>query len=309
MTERPMLFGDANALVGVLSEPASGVRADLPLVIMLNAGLIHRVGPNRLHVRLARRLTEAGVAVFRLDLSGRGDSEARRDNVSFVEAGALEVRAAMDHLQQLYRVRRFVLLGICSGADTSGQVACVDSRVAGVVVIEGAAYPTPKSIRRYYMRRFLRMETWVNTIRGTNAIGQWLRRASGTRRVTSHAPGVLLAIHPPPAAARQGVAAALQMLADRGVEILTVHTGSSPTYNYAGQVREAFPSVEFRGRLREAYYPRADHTFTRLSEQTRLVEDVAHWLQEKFVALAPVAAAVVHARWNEQAELTEVVHL
>ena len=308
MIERPILFGDGDSLAGIVSEPVSGVRIDLPAVIMLNAGLIHRVGPNRLHVHLARRLAEAGVTAFRLDLSGRGDSEARRDSLSFVEAGALEVRAAMDHLQRLYGVRRFVLLGICSGADTSGQVACIDPRVEGVVVIEGAAYPTGKSVRRYYLRRLVRVETWVNTIRGTNAAGQWLRR-SRARDAAPAAPAAMLAVHPPPAAGHQGVAAALQMLADRGVEILAVYTGSSATYNYVGQVRDAFPHVDFRGRLREAYYPTADHTFTRLPQQARLVGDVARWIEEKFVAVAPVPAAAVSASWNEPAELTEVVHL
>ena len=43
----------------------------------------------------------------------------------------------------------------------------------------------------------------------------------------------------------QQVAAALQMLVDRGVEIMSVFTGSSAVYNYTGQIREAFPTVHF----------------------------------------------------------------
>jgi hypothetical protein len=306
VTERPLLFGDGNSLLGMLSEPAGGVAPQAPLVIMLNAGLIHRVGPNRLHVVLGRRLAAAGIAAFRVDLSGRGDSDVRRDDLSFLDSGTAEVRAAMDRLEQLYGVRRFVLFGICSGADTAGQVGCVDPRVTGLVAIEGAAYPTARSIRRYYLRRLFRAETLMNTIRGRNAIGRWLR--GGARAAAQPEAGQMVASGPAGAVAAQGVAAALQMLVDRGVEILTVYTGSSAVYNYVGQVREAFPGVRFGDRLREAYYPGADHTFTRLSQQQRLVEAVAEWVQEKSTAAERAGAPAAAPSWEGPAELDEVVH-
>jgi hypothetical protein len=304
VTERPLLYGDQSSLLGILSEPAGGVPPGAPLVMMLNAGLIHRVGPNRLHVLLARRLAAAGIAGFRVDLSGRGDSDVRRDGLSFLESGTAEVRAAMDRLEQLYGVRQFVLFGICSGADTAGQVGCIDPRVVGLVAIEGAAYPTRRSIRRYYLRRLVRAETVMNTIRGRNAIGRWLRGA----RPASRAEEQMVAAGPAGASAVGGVAAALQMLVDRGVEILTVYTGSSAVYNYAGQVREAFPGVRFGDRLREAYYPSADHTFTRLTQQARLIEAVTEWMRERVMVAERAGAPAAAAPWNTPAELDEVVH-
>jgi hypothetical protein len=305
VTERPLLFGDAGTLLGIVSEPAGGVRPQMPLVILLNAGLIHRVGPNRLHVLLARRLATRGVAAFRVDLSGRGDSDVRRDELSFMASGVAEVRAAMDRLQQLYGTKRFVLMGICSGADTSGAAACVDARVAGLVVIEGAAYPTKRSMRRYYARRIFRAETLLNTIRGRNAIGQWLRRRRAQAPAASPA-AAMIAVAPAASGGLQQVAAALQMLVDRGVEIMAVFTGSSAVYNYAGQIRDAFPGVRFGDRLREDYYPAADHTFTRLPEQARLIEAVAGWMEQKFAAAAATEAA--DPAWDGSPEFTEVVH-
>ena len=55
--------------------PRRRAEAGQPWVVLLNAGIIHRIGPNRLYVQLARRLASRGHAVLRFDLAGIGDSE------------------------------------------------------------------------------------------------------------------------------------------------------------------------------------------------------------------------------------------
>ncbi len=87
MRERAVVFGDPPDLVGVLTEP-DGVCRDRG-VIILNAGIIHRVGPNRLHVRMARALASLGFPVLRFDFSGQGDSGRRVDGPSYQESTAL----------------------------------------------------------------------------------------------------------------------------------------------------------------------------------------------------------------------------
>ena len=59
MTETAVLFGPRQTLVGVLTDPGAPAPPDRPAIILLNAGRIHHVGPNRLHVKLARRLRKA----------------------------------------------------------------------------------------------------------------------------------------------------------------------------------------------------------------------------------------------------------
>ena len=78
MIERPLYFGERSNLLGVLTAPAAP-HPGSPAVILLNAGLLHRVGPNRLHVDVARRLAEAGFTSLRFDMSGVGDSELPGD--------------------------------------------------------------------------------------------------------------------------------------------------------------------------------------------------------------------------------------
>src|SRR5205823_3052307 len=46
-------------------------------IVLLDAGATYRIGPNRLHVELARRLARDGDLVLRIDQSGIGDSAPR----------------------------------------------------------------------------------------------------------------------------------------------------------------------------------------------------------------------------------------
>ena len=241
-------------------------------------------GPNRLHVRLARELAARGFLSLRLDLSGRGDSDPRRDGLSFAESGAVEAAEAMRYLEETKGVRRFVLFGICSGAAAAVEVAHADERVAGAVVVEGAAYPTARFRRRYYAKRLFRARTWWNMLTGANATGRRLRRLLG-RPVPSASPaGEMVSSLAVPETTKMAIAGALQRMVDRDVQLLAVFSGSTKEYNYSGQLQEAFATVNFAGRLEEAYYPEADHTFTRLRNQDVLVDRVLQWMQIKFEA-------------------------
>ena len=55
MNEQPRFFGPGGGLFGIETLPAQR-REGAPTVLLLNAGLLHRVGPNRFNVELARRL-------------------------------------------------------------------------------------------------------------------------------------------------------------------------------------------------------------------------------------------------------------
>lgn len=288
MTERCVRFGPGRALVGIVSDPGTELSRARPAVLLLNAGLIHRVGPNRLHVRLARRMAAEGFLSIRIDLSGRGDSDVRGDSLSYSESGIVETQDAMQHLSSTTGVRRFVLMGICSGASTAGDVAYLDRRVAGAAVIEGAAYPTPRFHARYYRRRLFRLTTWWNTFAGLNGIGRRLRRTLGLP-VPQMPDADMSRDGAVPRATAEALASALTEMVGRGVELLTVFSGSTKEYNYVGQLREAFPAVDFGSRLEEVWFQDADHTFTRRRDQDRLIERIVLWMNGRFAAAASAA--------------------
>src|SRR5690606_1367498 len=109
---------------------------DPPFVLILNAGIIHRAGPNRLHVTLARALSAAGFPVLRVDLSGLGDSPPREDGAAPLDAALADIRDILDTLQATRGVQRVVLMGLCSGADHSVIYAASDPRVVGVALLD-----------------------------------------------------------------------------------------------------------------------------------------------------------------------------
>jgi len=62
LMEEPLQFGDGGRLFGILTLPSRSHRKapGLPVFVFLNAGLLHRVGPHRLYVLLARDLSRMG---------------------------------------------------------------------------------------------------------------------------------------------------------------------------------------------------------------------------------------------------------
>lgn len=134
MKETAIRFGREHSLVGVLTLPEKPYATDVA-ILLLNAGLVHHVGPNRIYVRLARQLAAHGFTVLRFDLSGVGDSEVRYDNVSFEQGIVDDARQAMDELADLCGSKRFILIGHCSGAARSFVVSLNDVRVAGMVLL------------------------------------------------------------------------------------------------------------------------------------------------------------------------------
>ncbi len=108
-----------NGLFGIITECPE---VDAPTtVVFINLAIEHHVGPSRLWVELARRVTALGLRAVRFDLSGLGDSPAR-PGVPQRVAYALE---AVDDVIDAARAasprdpRNVVLVGLCSGARVS----------------------------------------------------------------------------------------------------------------------------------------------------------------------------------------------
>ena len=120
-------------LFGVLAEPVQTPRVDLCAVI-LNPGALRRIGSGRMWVEIARRWAARGVPTLRLDLAGIGDADG--DAEPYADTGALyaqelvpQVIEALDELEERGAPKRFVLMGLCSGAYWSFHAALRDERV------------------------------------------------------------------------------------------------------------------------------------------------------------------------------------
>lgn len=267
MKERAYEFGAKLNLVGILTEPTVlKVDSELPAAVILNAGLLHRVGPHRMSVILARRLAAQGVSSLRFDIGGRGDSESTHHLDSDENQVLADVIEAMDFLVERRGIRRFVLYGLCAGADNAHAVALQDPRVAGAVFLDGHGYWTRRSYMEHYLPRMWRPGAWIN----------YARRSFNSEE----RPPDNVGFHGKrkPFGPREQVEREIQSLLDRNAHLLYVFSGGvSAYYNYADQFFHMFPRLKERDHITVQYYPNADHTYTLKEERENLLERVTHW--------------------------------
>lgn len=107
-----------DAMVACVTRPPAGAPRTDRTLLLLNAGAVGRIGPNRSYVELARRLATLGVTVARVDQSGVGDSDTRRGEAEHVVYGE---RALADaHIAAGWAARTLggtlAVAGLCSGA-------------------------------------------------------------------------------------------------------------------------------------------------------------------------------------------------
>lgn len=278
MKERVIVFGDEQNLVGIYSEPDdTNQLRDLPCVLMLNAGIIHRVGPFRLHVAAARHLADHGYRALRFDIAGIGDSLSDKSGGFDEERLINDVITAMNKLEQSKGIHEFVLMGLCTGAANAHKVAVVDKRVRGGIFLDGYAYPT----WRFYIRRYL--PGLINPARVINRLRRSTGRLSGSAMNTSDSPEKVEDFDwwklPPKAELRKE----LTTLIDRGVNLFYVHSGSRrEVYNYQHQFAEAFSSIDFNGKLQVIINAQADHTYTMTEDRIKLLDQISDWMNKVF---------------------------
>lgn len=130
--------GPTGRLEAVLSESDGTARPGC--VVLLNAGAVRRVGPNRMWVEAARRWAASGLTVLRADLEGIGDSEG--DATPYADDAALyadrfvpQVLSVIDHLKSREVAGPLVVGGLCSGAYWALHAALVDERIDGLLML------------------------------------------------------------------------------------------------------------------------------------------------------------------------------
>lgn len=286
--ERVTQFGPQQSLVGILTT-SKGPSSKLPFVVIVNAGIVHRVGPNRLYVDMARAIAARGYSVLRFDLAGLGDSESIRGGASLLESAIHDVQQAMDHLSETRQASEFLVFGLCSGANYALATAFTDPRVIGVMLLDPTVSRTKRSLFVHVMRRLRNIATLRELVLLRHpALHRPLgRRSSASRSVAQAAEGQS-GQRAPEYMSRVGAVAerdALQQVIDRGVKMMLVFTGGvNHIYNYHGQLFDLFPGLDFREQLRLQYMPHTDHTVSDPASRQRLLASVGTWLSESFPA-------------------------
>jgi hypothetical protein len=252
---------------GILTRAKSAHRGIC--VVLFNAGVIHRSGPQRVHVELARRLSASGFDVFRFDLPGIGDAAMASDRSPHEV-----VERVFDLLMARTGSSGLVVGGICSAADMGWRVALEDERVRGLLLID------PMAVKgRWY--RVGRVQLAMRS-----PLWQWpaklLRRLRAGHDMSSAGAGANEpAIEdyrdwPSPDEFRRQAG---EMLA-RGVRILALYTGGVADYMlHARQIDETFGEHRAHPRLQVRFDPALDHILFAASDRRRVVEEIAGWVE------------------------------
>jgi pimeloyl-ACP methyl ester carboxylesterase len=252
--ERAITFGENNILTGIVSLPQE-IQKDV-MLLFFNAGLLHRVGPHRMYVSLSRGFASEGYLSCRFDLSGLGDSIMRPGAFSEDQRAVIDITEALDTLSRDYSINKFVLIGLCSGADQSLVIAERDPRVVGCVLLDGIGYKTLLYYYHHYRRRLLNI----------NIVSAFLARFF-SKKTVADSPEIFIREFP----ARKKMLKMISDIINRGVKLQFIYSGGvEEYYNYEDQFYDFFPEIKDRKEVQVGYVAGADHTYTFFRERVYL---------------------------------------
>lgn len=267
MNERAISFGESGALFGILGAPEVP-DPSRPAVLIPNTGVVHRVGPARMHVELARALAAAGRVSLRLDNAGLGDSETVPGRHG--DTSSLDLGAAMDALDARNISSGYVVIGSHTGAHDAHQAARIDPRIVGAVFLDGYVHSTPRAWLNRLLTRLADRQRGVESSAG----GLHLSPRSGD--ALHDASDADIHWFDTPTAAR--MEADLFAFMRRQLSLMYIYTGDvERDYHYAAQLIDAFPLLRSYRRLTVRHIPEADHRYSRRSTRESMIDVLVDW--------------------------------
>lgn len=291
MRETALLVGGPHPLFGIVSEPATPSstvsNSSRHVLIILNSGTIHHIGPGRLYVTVARRCAARGMTVLRLDLSGIGESPPRAgesENKPYSASAEHDIAQAVRFVADRYPDAHVHLVGVCSGAYHGLKAAVRGLPLRSVVVInpltffwkegmslEYADFQVTAEASRY-RRSALELSAWFKLLRGK--VNLRLLFNVLTRRLSTIATnGMRELARMLRIDLREDLAAELRRVAQRSVDMFFVFSASDPGLAMLHeQGGRTVGQLSRRQALRIAVIHGADHTFTAQWNRDELTE-------------------------------------
>jgi hypothetical protein len=252
-----------------------------------------------MNVELAREFAGRGYLAFRLDAAGLGESRVAPgvpENRIYTKDSVADVKSALNLLEQMRGARRFVLIGLCSGAYLAFHTAITDTRVVSQVLLSPFAFewaegdPASPQMRepfrstRFYTRALLDPRVWQRALRGDVAV--WKIAGALLERFQDHLDAGMPAWTARLLGQRGSqneVERAFAAMCDRGTDSLLVSSfddgGVDMVARYLGT-----DARRMRGRQNFAFriLQGADHTFKTLASQQRLCDLLTAYVTSHF---------------------------
>ena len=287
---RPIRFGPANRIFGVLTEPTTRPSSPKTPVLLLTGGVVPRISVNRMYVVLAERLAAMGHTVLRPDVSGICESppaEGLPANDPHASTLLGDVKNAVELLLNETGSDTITLLGLCSGAYASFQTALTDPRVRNIVLLNPEVFHlkdgTPKFSQteqshaaNHYKQSLLDPEKWKKLLTGKANLryiaGFVVAKAKTTIETARERIEARITKVP------QGLAGDLHRFANKGVKVTVVMAhGDSGYESLMSQLSNELDGLKQVG-FRLELTPGPDHTFNDFSTREPLIEKLVEIL-------------------------------
>ena len=167
------------SLVGILTKPAGPGKPRAATVFIHGWGG-NRIGPHRIIVKVARTLAEHGIASFRFDLGGRGDSQGDPDSAT-LDTMIEDTCGAVAFMRERLGDIPMSLWGICSGGNVAIGAATLRSEVSRLVLLSTLPFIPQKkaseSLARTknqatgYLKKLFSLKTWKRLVTGAVDLG------------------------------------------------------------------------------------------------------------------------------------------
>ncbi len=264
--------------VGIITFPQSEQKIEDYAIVFINAGLINRIGPNGIYVKLARILGNYGFMSVRWDFSHNQSLGPGVHDYTYKETQVSDTRKVLDLINKKTGIDKYILVGLCSGADNAFWTALKDDRVKKLYCINGSfinsndfnlLYPSlEKSIaQRYYRKNLLSINKWIKTVRNRRVNSKKLmdKLKEATSKINFKEADLHL------------LDKNLSELKNKNVFIDFIYSEGSLGYElYLNYLKPVLGKVQYSFKL----FKNTDHIFTPVSSQNKLIKYICFNIQK-----------------------------
>ncbi len=280
-------FNENESLIGVISESSNKVRRSDLCLIMLNAGTIHRAGPNNMYVKLSQNRSIMGIITVRCDLPGIGDSDYLKD--IYDNSYLSEIKKIADYIYNKKKAKKIYILGFCTSAYYALKYANIDNRIKGLILVNGTYFPqneyeellmlASKRIKlRYYKQKIFSISKWHVLINGKLNLKQKinniiLREPSDSTNKTSKIQLSNDLIN------HEKVIE--NVLNNKLLRVIMYYSQGSITYDHLYySFNDLIKKKLHQNNFSFKFFKRIDHSFTPCWAQYLLIKEISNWISK-----------------------------
>jgi alpha-beta hydrolase superfamily lysophospholipase len=281
--EQVCVMGESGPIIGVRTKSDDTAASHRPTLVFLNAGAIHHVGPHRLYVTLARLLARKGYDCVRLDFHGLGDTPALpgvRENHPYPDSATADAEQALRYLSEAHGLKRFIPVGLCSGAHAAFHVAAdlAGAELADTILINPLTYRWVEGMSlemsasallqdvAYYKSTMRDPKRWLKVLKGQVKFGYAFKTFGELvlRKLKAALP-----------AEPTSVEVDLKKILEQKRQLTLFIARQDPGYDLlldgAGRLAR---TAQREGALKVTFIEDADHTFSRLAPREVLIASI-----------------------------------